>query len=243
MTNLLIWFCLLIGGLIFRALLGFGFSLFFVPLATLKIGFPDAVRLAIAYELIVSCLMAYTYRKDLHLLDALWLEISAIAGAGIGFVVKSRVDPQLVVAASMIVIIVLCFMFLWRISFTCSPSPAKAFFAGSLSGVLNTWSSLSGPPVVIYFLATERSAASIKGRLSGFFVLLYAATASLFLWRGEYAHFHYSWALLIGSILLVLAYPVVNRVALTDLLAIRRGALVFIIVASALVLVRVFRTT
>jgi uncharacterized membrane protein YfcA len=94
MNDIIILFCLVIGGLTFRALLGFGFSLFFVPLATLKIGFADAVRLAIVYELIVSCLMAYSYREDPHLVDAVWLEISSIAGAGIGVIVKAHITRR-----------------------------------------------------------------------------------------------------------------------------------------------------
>ena len=240
MTDIIVLFFLVLGGLVFRSLLGFGFSLFFVPLATLRIGFADAVRLAVAYELIVSWLMAYSYRRDLHLCDAAWLEVCALAGAGIGVVLKTRLDPRVVVGVSMSAIIVLCVLFLGRISFTCSPSPARALLAGGLSGLLNTWSSLSGPPVVLYFLATETSAPSIKGRLSGFFLILYCVTISLFVWRGEYAGFHYWMWLLVGSVVMVAAYPVVNRWAVADLLAIRRGALVFIVVAAAAVLVRLF---
>jgi uncharacterized protein len=143
----------------------------------------------------------------------------------------------------MVVIILLCVVFLKRISFTCSRSPERTFLAGSLSGVLNTWSSLSGPPVVLYFLATESSASSIKGRLSGFFLVLYGVTASLFVWQGEYSHFHYWMLLWVGSLGVAFLYPLANRLTLTDLLAIRRGALAFIVVAAAVVLARVFWRT
>ena len=165
MINFILFFCVVVGGLVARAVLGFGFSLFFVPLATLKIGFADAVRLAVAFEFIVSILMAYSYRRELHLADAAWLQICAIIGAALGVVLKSRIDSRVVLASSMGTIILLCLAFLKRISFRVAPSPVKTLMAGGLSGLLNTWSSLSGPPVVLYLLATQASAVSIKGRL------------------------------------------------------------------------------
>ena len=209
----------------------------------MKIGFADAVRLAVAFEFIVSILMAYSYRRELHLADAAWLQICAIIGAALGVVLKSRIDSRVVLASSMVTIILLCLAFLKRISFRVAPSPVKTLMAGGLSGLLNTWSSLSGPPVVLYLLATQASAVSIKGRLSSFFLMLYGVTISLFIWRGEYTHFHYWTFLLVGSALILIAYPVANRLTLTDLVAIRRGALAFIVVSAVVVLARAFSRT
>lgn len=69
------------------------------------------------------------------------------------------------------------------------PTLAMRLGIGALSGLLNGSTAMSGPPVILYFLATQRSAASSRASmLTYFFVLsvaggLSVAVAGLVTWR------------------------------------------------------------
>ncbi len=63
-----------------RARLGFGFSLTLVPLASLLIGFSEAVLLAIVLEVISGTAMAVEHRTRLRLLDAALMKLCSLGG-------------------------------------------------------------------------------------------------------------------------------------------------------------------
>jgi hypothetical protein len=217
---------------------GFGFSLAFVPLATLVIGFPDAVRLAVLFEVLVGALTAYVYRRELRVLDAFSLKAAALCGAALGTWLKPFLPAAVVIATSMGVIVLLCISLLWNLALTFRPSTIGRMAAGLSSGWLNSWSSMSGPPIVLYLLATDKSASSVKGRLVGYFALLYPVTLALMARAGEYKGFRF-WPLAAAGLVLIAAlHQLLRRLEISDVRRLRQTALIVILAAATVVLVK-----
>ncbi|HVR08733.1 MAG TPA: sulfite exporter TauE/SafE family protein [Thermoanaerobaculia bacterium] len=190
-----------------RHVLGFGFSLTFVPLASFFLPTRQAVLTAIVLEIALGAALAVELRRDLRLRDSLQLQAASLLGiaAGIGAL---RVLPQaLLFKLSLLPLLALAAVLCVRPTLATARSRPKLVGAGLLSGALNVWASFSGPPVALYYLATETSTKSIKGLLTGYFLVLYLFTAAGLVLDGEYLRFA-GWPIVLTAICTIaVLYP------------------------------------
>lgn len=196
-TGLVAFFALVV-----RFRLGFGFSLVVVPAMSIFAGFSNAVLTAIVLEVVVGLLLAWEHRGDLRMGEAIWLKVCGVGGAVVGVAVRELVSLQTIVVSAMSLISLTCALQLLGLRPRLRRSRPLLATAGIASGALNSWTSLSGPPVVLYYLATEDTDERVKGSLSGYFVLLYVVTFALLLADGQYAGYEGGWAL-VGGLLAV----------------------------------------
>ncbi len=91
---------------------------------------------------------------------------------------------------------------------------------------LVVWASFSGPPVALYYLATETSTRSIKGLLTGYFLLLYVFTAGGLVLDGEYGRFTGWTVVLTGACTIAALYPLAKGLARCRALVPQAGGLV-----------------
>jgi hypothetical protein len=178
--------CITFAALVTRFRLGFGFSLVFVPLVTLLADFEQAFLTSIALEVVVGALLAWEHRDRLRMKEAAWLKVCGVAGAVAGVQIRHLVSLRAVVVSAMVVIVVTCVAQLARPSRVIRRSRPLLGAAGLTSGALNSWTSLSGPPVVLYYLATEDTDDGVRASLSGYFLLLYLFTLGLLAVTGSY---------------------------------------------------------
>lgn len=183
--------------------------------------------------------MAFQLRGRLRWLNAISLKAWGLLGLVAGVWLRTSADEAVVVTVSMAAIVVVCIMLLVvGEGFELQPSRSGLAFAGASSGFLNSWTSLSGPPVVLYYLLTERDALGVKGALTGYFAILYAVTFAFLAIGGEYSDFD-GWPIVFSSILTILvAFPILRRSSGLLDLEIRRPALIVLGVTAALVAVR-----
>ena len=181
--------------LLVRMRLGFGFSLVLVPLVTLAADFNLAFHLAVPLEVVVGLGLAYRHRRRLRLFDAVWMKACGIAGAAVGTPLRFLISIDVLVIGAMSLILVTCAAWMLRPPRLVRPSRGLLAIAGGTSGALNSWTSLSGPPVVLYYLATAESQDDVQGSLAGYFIVLYLATLIFMVVGGQYAHFHDVWPL------------------------------------------------
>lgn len=228
-----------LAALVVRSRLGFGFSLTLVPLGAILIGFEDAVLLAIALEVVSGLAMAVEHRRRLRLLDATLLKACSYGGLLLGVALRGVVSRTLVIVVSMATILATCLWLLMKGTHGHRPRTTSGLvLAGSLSGLLNSWTSLSGPPVVFYYLRSEGDEGLVKGALTGYFVLLYMLTFATLWFTGGYHGFHYWPAVGVGSALIAVTYTRVRALAAAIRGDFQRLALGFIAISAVLVVAK-----
>lgn len=167
---------ILLLALIVRYTLNFGFSMLFVPLYTLLDNFIDAVSLSIVFEIFIGVLVTIRLRKNLNLLKLMELKLYAIFGAYVGILLlKLFDDHDALVVFSMTLVILSCIVFLIH-DIKLPINRTTTSITGISSGILNTFTSISGAPVVLYFYHSNYSKKWIQGSLAGYFLILYLFT-------------------------------------------------------------------
>lgn len=221
----------------FRYLLGFGFSMLFVPLGSLILDFRTVVNLAVILEVATGILMGFQYRKQLKIMDSMLLKAYAIFGAYCGLVIMRFVPTPVIILTSMLCVIAATLMFLGQ-GKEIRHNRINLGITGVLSGLLNSWSSMSGPPVVIYYYSSAKSGGEIKAALTGYFLVLYIVTLGMFIFSGEYTGFKYFDAVAAGFLAMSGLYWVLGRLAQVTLKErLRKFALLFMIVVASTVIV------
>src|SRR4029077_2934409 len=142
-----------------RHVLGFGFSLTFVPLASFLLPAPEAgvtalllpareaVLTAILLEILLGLALAIELRSELRLLDSLKLQAASLAGLAAGIAALRLVSPALLFRLCLIPLLALAVVLCARPELAMRKSRAKLIAAGILSGAMNVWASFSGPPM------------------------------------------------------------------------------------------------
>jgi uncharacterized membrane protein YfcA len=221
-----------------RYKLGFGFSLVFIPLATWLLGFDDAFRTAIVLEVIAGILMTVEFWKYVRLSDAFLLKGFSLVGVGLGFFSERYFSRRWIIFVSMFAVVVSCAYFIRNLKVKVSRNNLRLCISGVTSGFLNSWTSLSGPPVIIYYLKTEQSNNSIKGLLSGYFILLYLFTFGWLVFRGDYSAFTRWTQVAWGGAAVLIGYVPIRRLARRLPIDLDKGALWFILLAAVSVIVK-----
>ena len=174
---------------VLRGFTGFGFALVAVPALTL---------VATPVE-VVPCVMVLQVVAGAQLLGRTWhavdwkavrpLLVAALIGTPLGTLALDGVpaDPMRAIIGSVVLAAVV--LLGTGVRLEREPALATRLGIGLLSGLLNGSTAMAGPPVVLYFLATERSAASSRASLLTYFFALSIAgavsvgVAGLVTWR------------------------------------------------------------
>jgi uncharacterized membrane protein YfcA len=133
-----------------QALSGFGFSLFIVPFLAILIGPKDTVVLANILSVVANAAQAAHLRHAVERRTATILTVGSFAGMPIGLAVLLLVNTT-VLQIAIAVIVILFTVLLMRGLKIHGAGIGGDLATGVVSGILNTSTSMSGPPVVLYF--------------------------------------------------------------------------------------------
>jgi uncharacterized membrane protein YfcA len=174
---------------ILRGFTGFGFALAAVPALTL---------VATPVE-VVPCVMVLQVVAGAQLLGRTWqhvdwgavrpLLVAALVATPLGTIALDGIPADPMRAAIGLIVLGAVPVLAAGTRLEREPALATRLGIGVLSGLLNGSTAMAGPPVILYFLATQRSAASRRASmLTYFFVLSVAgavsvAAAGLVTWR------------------------------------------------------------
>jgi uncharacterized membrane protein YfcA len=167
-----------------QSMSGFGFSLLIVPPLALLIGPRDAVVTANALGLLVNA--ATLQRLHGHVDWGLGSRLFGAAAAGMPFgllvlVLVPRDALQVLIAITVLVSTALIWRG-WRIA---KIGRTTDWGVGFLSGVLNTSTSMSGPPVVLYLQGQGFQRGAFRATLTAFFLAGGALALILFAIGGQ----------------------------------------------------------
>jgi len=164
---------------------GFGFSLFIVPPLALAVGAKDAVVLANTMGVVVNLVMATRLRGHVDWRLGLTLLAGASAGMPLGLVVLVVVDSA-VLQAVIAVVVMLSAALIWRGAALHAAGRVGDVATGLVSGVLNTSTSMSGPPVVLYLQGRGVPADTFRATLGAYFLASGAIATALFVAGGRF---------------------------------------------------------
>jgi uncharacterized protein len=167
-----------------QSLSGFGFSLFIVPPLALLVGPREAVVLANTLGILMNIVVVQrTHRHADWRLGSIIL-VGAAAGMPLGLLLLVFVDPR-ILQVVIAVTVILSTVFVWRGTRFRRVGRPQDFAAGLVSGVLNTSTSMSGPPVVLYMQGRGVEPNRFRATLGAFFLASNLIAIALFFSAGR----------------------------------------------------------
>ncbi len=148
---------LFFGGFI-QSSAGFGFGLFALPLLLfLKLELQEAVIMVIIGSAIQKIMGIGYFRKDINLKEISPLIASGLAGLPLGLFLMFRVSGLQQSSVKQLIgfLIILMLIVRWSklIKSVINVKAMWTYLAGFLSGILNGFANIGGPPVVLWVLA------------------------------------------------------------------------------------------
>ena len=168
-----------------QSLSGFGFSLFIVPPLALVVGPKDAVVLANSLGTAVNVAMITRAHEHIDWRLGFTLLAGAAAGMPVGLVVLVVIDPtplQILIAIVVLVSTVL----VWRGATLHGAGRFGDAAVGVVSGILNTSTSMSGPPVVLYLQGRGVAPEAFRATLAAYFFASSLIATTLFVVGGRF---------------------------------------------------------
>ncbi|MBA4181750.1 MAG: hypothetical protein C0506_14265 [Anaerolinea sp.] len=178
-----------------QALSGFGFSLLIVPPLALVVGPKEAVVMANLMGMMSSSLTITSMHDAVDWRLGGWLFVSAAVGMPVGLLVLVLVEPamlQVIIAVTVLVATTL----IWRGLHVTAQNRPLDLAAGFLSGVLNTSTSMSGPPLVLYLQNRGLTPGQFRATLNAFFLASSLMATVLFVAGGRIGGYELGMALL-----------------------------------------------
>lgn len=172
------------GAGILRGYTGFGFALASVPALTLILDPADMVPAITVITLIGGLQLVIQVWRQADW-PSVWLLLAgAVVGLPFGVIMLRDLPPDLMRAFIGLVVLI-AVLLLWRgFTFSDAPSRAMRLVLGALSGLLNGSTSMGGPPVIIFFLASPAGTVVGRASLLVYFFLLSWITLGTAAWGG-----------------------------------------------------------
>lgn len=159
-----------------RGYSGFGGGLVMAPFFTRIVGATESVALISLVHLMTSF---QGVRKSVALIDkrvVAPLLISAVLSVPIGVYLLGTLQPQIVKAVVAVVVIVFAIAMSAGVQLPGRPTVPKSILVGIVSGILNGFCGIGGPPAVLYVLGGQDSSDRLRASFIMFFAVLYPVT-------------------------------------------------------------------
>jgi uncharacterized membrane protein YfcA len=166
-----------------QTLVGFGFALISMPFLVVILDVQDAIVLTSLLSLTNTGIVAQQARRHVPWRTVSWMLAGSLAGMPIGLAVLLLAPEDALRLAVGVSTIVLAAALGTGLRFG-SASAGSELGVGFLSGVLNTSTSMNGPPVVLYLQSLRRPPDEFRAALAAFFFIVSALTLAAFVVTG-----------------------------------------------------------
>jgi len=166
-----------------RSTLGFGESLFAVPLFLFFLPVEVAVPLSVMLSITIALVIVIQDHSSIHLKSAKWLIVYAVPGIPLGlFILIYGNETFVKMGLGFLIIIYSLFSLFGKSTFTLKQdNKLWLFICGFLSGILGGAYGLNGPPLVVYGNLRKWTAKHFRATLQAYFL-----AASLIGFTGYY---------------------------------------------------------
>jgi len=159
-----------------RGYSGFGGGLVMAPFFTRTVGATESVALISLVHLMTSF---QGVRKSVPLIDMRVLApllVSAVLSVPVGVYLLGTLQPHIVKAVVAVVVIAFAIAMSAGVQLPGGPTVLKSISVGIVSGILNGFCGIGGPPAVLYVLGAQGSSDRLRASFILFFAVLYPVT-------------------------------------------------------------------
>jgi hypothetical protein len=169
---------------VLRGYSGFGGALVMAPFFLRVVGPAESVALISVIHLLTSL---QGVRTSLRLVDFAVigpLAIAAILSVPLGVLLLDWLDPNVVKIIVALVVVALALAMSLGGRVPGAPARWKSVAVGVLSGVLNGFCGVGGPPAILYVLTGDNRVAELRAGFIVYFALLYPVTVLALMFAG-----------------------------------------------------------
>ena len=163
---------------------GFGFSLFSIPLLTLFISPKTVIPMILLVSLIINISVLYNSRKSLKFKLILPIFIFSLIGVPLGAKLLLVLPDYVLKMVIGFFILLFGLLFLLNVHFKVKHEKVTRAIVGFLSGLLNGSITMSGPPVILFFVNEKKGKMHFRAHLASFFLLLTLVTIPVYVYYG-----------------------------------------------------------
>jgi uncharacterized membrane protein YfcA len=162
-----------------RGFAGFGSGMLMAPIFAILFGPVDAVTMVAILELFASVQLLPQVLKDTQWDFVAPLGLSAMLFMPLGAYVLRSADPALLtrLMAAVVLIFVIILMAGWR--YSSEKKLLVTLGVGAVSGALMAATSMGNPPIVLYLLAGQNRARTIRANIIAYFAVTQIALLSV----------------------------------------------------------------
>lgn len=159
-------------GAFVRGYSGFGSSLIWV--SGMSIVFPPHQVVPAVYilELVASVGLLPGVWRQADWRSLRWLFLGVAAGLPVGLYLLTALPPAPVRVAIALVVLGATFLLSRGFSLKAVPGPIPATATGTASGLLNGWTGIGGPPVILFYFSSPAPVAASRASLIAFLFVL-----------------------------------------------------------------------
>ena len=155
---------------IIRGYSGFGFSMICAVSLTQVLPPIEVVPLILLLEVAASIWLLPGVWRQIHWPSLAWLFAGVVIGSPLGIHLLANV-PARPMRAVIALVVMAMVVGLWRgLTFQRMPGRGRTTIVGMLSGVLNGATTIGGPPVILFYLATPAGVAVSRASLIAYFL-------------------------------------------------------------------------
>ena len=147
---------------------GFGFALLLVPFSGALIGTKETVLLAAVLALAMNALQSFRLRAFVQRRTASVLAVGSFVGMPAGVAVLLLANPSVLKAGTALAVLAATALLATGARLPAGGARSD-LAAGMVSGVLNTSTGISGPPVALYLQGRLLPASEFRGTIAAFF--------------------------------------------------------------------------
>ncbi len=172
------------GAGVIRGYSGFGFAL--ISVITLSFVYPSTLitPLILCLDVMASAWLFYRVRKLVDWKGLKILFIGSIITLPIGSLVLTSVPVNSLRIFIALTILLLCTGLLRKRQSTRATSTTATFGVGMLSGFLTGVAAIGGPPVILFYLSSNRSVSISRASMIAFFLVVDCSALISCLWYG-----------------------------------------------------------
>lgn len=185
METLFLFFVIFGGGVI-RGYSGFGFAM--ICLVTLSFIYPPSVitPMILCMEIPVSTWLFFKVRKHVEWHSLKIIIISSLITVPVGSFALTSLPVNLLRTSLLLIVLLLCLGLLIKKHTVRDHGsrPVITFGVGMISGFLSGVAAIGGPPVILFYLSSDRSVSISRATMIAFFLVVDCVAAVSCLWYG-----------------------------------------------------------
>lgn len=159
-------------GAFLQGCLGFGFGMISVPLLLMVLAASEVVPMQIALSLMLSVPLAWQVRHHLTPTLVFPLLLGALAGLPVGFKLMALFDGPYLKLTIGVILVAMSVAMLSGWSRPIKSQLPALFPVGFLSGILQTTSAMSGPPIILFLTNQGMDKDQFRANILMYFALL-----------------------------------------------------------------------